>query len=55
MDKVRWREHSNCVPPEYLFMQKRAGSVGETEHGLPLRYSGDDLHASLHSQLSWGL
>lgn len=43
------------VSPEYLFMQKRAGSGEETEQGLPLKYSRDHLHASLHSQASWGL
>lgn len=34
---------SNFVSPEYLFMQKRTGLVGETEHGLPLNYSGVHL------------
>lgn len=34
---------SNFVSPEYLFMQKRTGSVGKTEQGLPLKYSGVHL------------
>lgn len=34
---------SNCVSPEYLFMQKRTGLVGGTEQCLPLKYSGAHL------------
>lgn len=37
---------SNSVSPEYLFMQKRTGSIGETEQGLPLKYSGVHLWSS---------
>lgn len=43
MDKDGESLDSNRVSPEYLFMQKRTGSVGETEQGLPLKYSGVPL------------